>query len=89
MPPTLDAVTPQTVLLATFLQDFSDSLCTTTANQLAPLYIQDVFEAAQPIFREFGKRKTLLLAQANIAVAMAHAFTYANCAISSAKMSTG
>jgi len=89
VPPTLDAVTPQTVPLATFLQDFSDSLCTTTANQLTPLYTQDVFEAAQPILRQFGKSKTLLPAQANIAAAMAHAFTYANSAICSAEMSTG
>ena len=89
MPPTLAAVTPQTVPLATFLQDFSESLCTSTANQLTPLYSPEIFEAAQPIFRQFGKTKTLLPAQANIAAAMAHAFTYANSAICSAEMSTG
>lgn len=89
MPPTLEPVTPRTVPLATFLQDFSDSLCRTTANQLTPLYTPEIFEAAQPIFRQFGKTKTLLPAQANIAAAMAHAFTYANSAICSAEMSTG
>lgn len=89
MSPTLEAVTPHTVSLSTFLQDFSDSLCTTTANQLTPLYTQDVFEAAQPIFRQFGKNKTLLPAQANIAAAMAHSFTYATSVICSAEMSTG
>lgn len=89
MPPTLDAVTPHTVPLASFLEHFSESLCTTTANQLTPLYTPDIIEAAQPIFRQFGKSKTLLPAQANIAAAMAHAFTYANSAICSAEMSTG
>lgn len=89
MPPTPEAVTPHTVPLATFLQDFSDSLCTTTANQLTPLYTPEIFEAAQPIFRQFGKTKTLMPAQANIAAAMAHAFSYANSAICSAEMSTG
>jgi SNF2 family DNA or RNA helicase/DNA-directed RNA polymerase subunit RPC12/RpoP len=89
VPPTLEGVTPHTVPLGTFLQDFSDSLCTTTANQLTPLYTPEIFEAAQPIFQQFGKSKTLLPAQANIAAAMAHAFTYANSAICSAEMSTG
>lgn len=80
-------VIEQQVPIQEFLEQFSDSLCTTTANQLTPHFTPDVLHAAQPTFRRFGE--PLLPAQGNIAAALAHAFSYATSAICSAEMSTG
>lgn len=70
-----------------FLKQFSDSLCTTTADQLTPRFNADILAQAQPTLQRF--KRPLLPAQANIAAALAHAFTYATNAICAAEMSTG
>lgn len=75
------------VPIQTFLEQFSDSLCTTTANQLTPRFTPAVLEAARPTFHHFGQ--PLLPAQENIAAAIAHAYTFASNAICAAEMSTG
>ncbi len=75
------------VPIQTFLEQFSDSLCATTANQLTPRFTPAVLEAARPTFQYFGQ--PLLPAQENIAAAIAHAYTYASNAICAAEMSTG
>lgn len=79
--------TPITVPLTQFLETFSDALCTTTANQLTPQCTPEIVEAARPTFRRFGE--PLYAAQANVAAALAHAFTTHNSAICAAEMSTG
>jgi SNF2 family DNA or RNA helicase len=77
----------QHVPIQTFLEQFSDSLCATTANQLTPRFTPAVLEAARQTFQYFGQ--PLLPAQENIAAALSHAYTYASNAICAAEMSTG
>ena len=79
--------TPITIPLAQFLETFSDSLCTTTANQLTPQFTPELLETARPILQSFGE--PLFPAQANVAAALASAFLRQNSAICSAEMSTG
>lgn len=83
----LEPVTPHSVPLASFLEEFSESLCSTTAGQLTPLFTPEVLEAAKPVLNLFGE--PLIPSQANVTAAMAHAFRYHPSVICSSEMSTG
>ncbi|MDI3467676.1 MAG: hypothetical protein OJF50_006497 [Nitrospira sp.] len=75
------------VALSDFLQQFSNSLCASTATQLIPRFTPQDLQKAQQVFARFGE--PLLPAQGNVAAALAHAYRYGNSAICAAEMSTG